>query len=341
MIRHWLIGLALVFTTLALLPAQPQTALLKRYSFEERHMGTLFRIVLYAPDEEVAKKAAAAAFERIAQLDRIMSDYKDDSELMLLCKKAGSGPVPVSDDLLTVLQRAREISEMSDGAFDVTVGPVVKLWRRARRNREMPTAKEIERAVQLVDYRRVSIDATKKTVTLLKEGIQIDLGGIAKGYAAEAALAVLRRFGIARALVAGGGDVAVLDPPPGTRGWKIALGSLANPAKEASAYLALANACVSTSGDAEQFVLIDGKRFSHHVDPKTGMALVGRRSVSVIAFNGKQADGVATAACVLGPQRGKEMLEARPDYAGLLVFETGDGLMTTPTSNFETFRWKE
>src|SRR5262249_4059054 len=186
----------------------------------------------------------------IAELDGIMSDYRPASELMRLCKKAGGAPVRVSEDLFAVLQRAQEISRLSGGAFDVTVGPVVRLWRRARRTRQMPDPKELEGALALVGYLNIRPDAKARTAQLRREGILLDLGAIARGYAADAALAVLRRFGITRALVAAGGDIAVGEAPPDAEGWKVGVAPLKDAGARPSRYLMLKNAGVSTSGDA-------------------------------------------------------------------------------------------
>src|SRR5262249_53417322 len=151
-------------------------------------MGTQFKIVLYAPDDGTAAKAKQAAFERIAALDGIMSDYRPTSELMRLCQKAGGDSVKVSGDLFTVLTRAQEVADLSDGAFDVTVGPLVRLWRRARRTQQLPPADELAAAKALVGFRKVRLDAREHTVQLRQAGMQLDLGGIAKGYAADQAL---------------------------------------------------------------------------------------------------------------------------------------------------------
>src|SRR5262249_53584873 len=158
------------------------------------------RIVFYAPDEAVAKEAAKQAFARIAELNKIMSDYIDDSELMKLCKRPREW-VKVSDDLFSILGTSRKISVKSDGAFDITIGPVVRLWRRARRTLEMPSPEALKKALALVDYKNVELDPATNSVRLAIDGILLDLGGIAKGYAAQAALAVLLRFGFNHALV--------------------------------------------------------------------------------------------------------------------------------------------
>jgi FAD:protein FMN transferase len=339
MVKHHIQALALFLAGLASFP-QPAPRGLGRFEYTQVHMGTEFRIVLYAQDEDTAKKAADAAFARIAELDDIMSDYKQASELMRLCKQAGGEPIRVSDDLLAVLDRALEISRLTDGAFDVTVGPVVRLWRRARRTLEMPGDEDLQTACKLVGYRQVVLDAKAKTVRLTAKGILLDLGGIAKGFAARAALAVLRRHGIRQALVAGGGDIAVSEAPTGAAGWRIGIGPLANPSAKPSHYLSLSNAAVSTSGDAEQYVVIGGKRYSHIVDPKTGLGLTTRMSVTVIMTDGNTSDGLATAMCVLGPERGLPILEKIAGSAALFVTGTEKGPNFRPSERFGQFEVK-
>jgi thiamine biosynthesis lipoprotein len=285
-------------------------------------MGTTVRIVLYAPDEATAMKAAAAAFARIAELNRIMSDYDPESELMRLCKNAGKASVPVSLDLFRVLQESEKYGRLSDGAFDISIGPVVRLWRKARKTGEMPSADAIRAALESVDYRKIQLDPVGRTVRLLLVGMLLDLGGIAKGYAADAALAVLRQHGITRALVALGGDIAVGDPPPDAAGWRVGVSSLKNSDEPPRYHLVLKNAGVSTAGDLHQAVEIGGKRYSHIIDPKTGQGLVGRRSATVVAPNATTSDGLDTAMCVMGPDRGMAMIEKLDGVAALYVYET-------------------
>ncbi|MCE9531383.1 MAG: FAD:protein FMN transferase, partial [Planctomycetes bacterium] len=184
---------------------------LQRFEYDEPHMGTKFRIVLYASNKDAADKAAKAGFARVAELNGIMSDYLATSELMRLCKKfeeKNNEPVKVSDDLFFVLKKAREVSILSDGAFDVTIRPLVVLWRQARRTQRLPDPKELAEAKAKVGYRHLELDEKTQTVKLKIPGIQIDLGGIAKGYAADEVLKVLATHGIHNALVAAGGDIA-------------------------------------------------------------------------------------------------------------------------------------
>jgi thiamine biosynthesis lipoprotein len=298
---------------------------LQRYTFSEPHMGTKVRITLYAPDEATARKAAQAAFARIVELNKIMSDYDPDSELMRLCKTAGKEPVAVSVDLFRVLAEAEKYAKLSDGAFDISIAPVVRLWRKARKTGQMPSAEAIKQALERVDYRKIQLNPLGRTVRLLLLGMMLDLGGIAKGYAADAALEVLRRHGITRALVALGGDIAVGEPPPDAKAWRIGVAPLRSAEDPPRHYLLLRNVGVSTAGDLHQAVEIGGKRYSHIIDPRTGMGLVGRRSATVIAPNATMSDGLDTAICVMGPERGLAMLEKLDSVAALYVYETEKG----------------
>jgi thiamine biosynthesis lipoprotein len=314
--------------------ARPAEPALTRFEFESKHMGTTFRVVLYAADKDAAERAKIAAFARVAELDGIMSDYKKDSELMRLCaafvKEVGE-PVRVSDELFFVLSKAEELSRASDGAFDVTVGPVVQLWRLARRTQQPPDAKELTDALAKVGYRRVQLDPQKRTVRLLTPGMQLDLGGIGKGYAADEAIKLLReKFGITRALVAAAGDITCGDPPPDRDAWAVDIAPIAKGQKPRA--LRLANAAVSTSGDLEQFVEINGVRYSHIVDPKTGLGVTGRRSVTVIARQGITADSMTKAVMLLPPEKGLALVEATDGAAAYIVVVGRDEKVETTSS---------
>jgi thiamine biosynthesis lipoprotein len=327
-----LVGGLLVLTPVPTAPAGPRA----RHEFTEPYMGTTFRIVLYASTGEEAERAAHAAFARVADLDRILSDYKADSELSSLGRRAGGPPVAVGPDLWRVLSAAQEWARRSGGAFDVTVGPVVQLWRRARRTSESPAEAALASARTLVGHDKLRLDAVARTAWLAEAGMRLDLGGIAKGFAADEAQAVLRAHGITRALVAAGGDIVVSGPPPDREGWSVEV-ALPPPLNDPGGHaLELRDAAVSTSGDAEQFVTLGGVRHSHIVDPRTGMALPGRSGVTVIAPTGTEADALATAVSVLGPQRGVELVEATPGAAARISREGPAGV-----ERVESRLWKE
>jgi thiamine biosynthesis lipoprotein len=307
---------------------------LARFEYSQPHMGTLVRIVLYAPDAPTADAAAQAAFSRITVLDETLSDYRDSSELIQVSRQSGGGPIEVSDDLFRVLRVAQRVARESDGAFDVTVGPLSVLWRHARRVRELPDAASVAEARARVGRDKLQLDEQRHTVRLTTPAMQLDLGGIAKGFAADEAAAVLTRRGIGAALVAAGGDIVATGPPPGQRGWRVAVASIEG-ADRPAGYLNLRDAAVSTSGDAEQFVVLGGVRYSHVFDPRTGAALTGRRSTTVVARDGMTADALDTAVSVMGAIKGLTLVESTPGAAVLVVEET-DGV----TRAHESSRWR-
>jgi thiamine biosynthesis lipoprotein len=222
-----------------------------------------------------------------------------------------------------VLSKGQELAKGSDGAFDMTVGPVVKLWRIARRTQKMPDEQELAEAKAKVGYRKMELNAKDRTVRLLVPGMRLDLGGIAKGYAADEAQVVLKKHGITSALVAAGGDIAVSDAPPNSPGWKIAIEPLTKDSPHRS--LRLQNAAVSTSGDAEQFVVINGVRYSHIIDPKTGLGQTGRRSVTVVANKGIDSDSMTKAVMILPREKALALVEATDSAAALIIVLTDKG----------------
>jgi thiamine biosynthesis lipoprotein len=253
----------------------------------EPHMGTLVRIQVYAADEAQAKAAFRAGFGRIAELDALLSDYRPDSEVNRL-------PARIGPDLFRVLEAAQALAAETGGAFDVTVGRVTRLWREARRLGRPPDAAALRDALAHTGYRKLRLDPATRGIALDDPEIRLDLGGIAKGYAAGEALAAISAAGVRSALVAISGDLAFSDAPPGQRGWRIDAGGRV---------LELANAAVSTSGAAEQHL----GPYSHIVDPRTGMGLTDPIAVTVVARRGIDADAIATAASVLGAERAKAL----------------------------------
>jgi thiamine biosynthesis lipoprotein len=311
----------LVLLAAVLQPAVPaaQPAALSEHEFHEHHMGTMFRIVLHATSRSVAERASARAFARIAELDARFSDYRHDSEVNRVSRDAVDRPVEVSGDLFDVLSTAQAMSVQSGGAFDVTAGALTHLWRRARRLGRLPAAADIETARRTSGYDALVLDAAARTVRLLRRGMRLDLGGIGKGYAADAALAELRGAGVTRALVAAGGDIAAGDAPPDAQGWTVRLAAFEGEAPGSP--LVLVRAAVSTSGDTEQWLEADGVRYSHIVDPRTGRALTERRLASVVARKATTSDMLATAVSVAGVKEGVRLVEGTPGAALLMGVE--------------------
>jgi FAD:protein FMN transferase len=314
--------------------AQPAPEL-TRIELTEPQMGTQMRLVVYADDEARARTAMRAAFDRVAELNRTLSDYQPTSELMRLCARAGQGPIAVSPDLFRILDVAQTLARRTNGAFDVTSGTLTHLWRRARRFSEVPPTSRVTEALALSGFRHLHLDASKRTATLDTPGMTLDLGGLAKGYAADQAIAVLESHGLTRALAALGGDVVVSAPPPDRDGWTIDVSSLDVPGAPHPSALVLRDAAVSTAGDAEQWMTADGVRYSHILDPRTGWPMTVRSSTTVIARRGLDADRLDTAIAVLGPEEGLPLAEETPGAAVLSVRQQPDGRITIHQSS----RW--
>lgn len=315
-----------------------ESVALSRYEFNEPQMGVPFRIVLYATSETEAQTASSAAFARIKQLNDILSDYDPESELSKLSRTSGSGQrVKVSDDLWFVLKRAQEMSERSAGAYDITVGPVVNLWRKARRDKKFPDASRLAEALKAVGYEKLRLNSTDRTAELLVPNMRLDLGSIAKGFAVDEGLKVLGKYGIKRALVAGAGDLAVSNPPPGKKGWRIEIAPLDAPDAPEKKFVLLKNIALGTSGDLFQRLEIDGKRYSHIVDPHTGIGLTDHSLVNAIAKDCVTANTLATTASVLGPEKGLELAEKTSGAAIRILRKPNKTIEEVESRGFKKF----
>lgn len=277
-------------------------------------MGTTFRVVLYAEGQEQAKQAAQAAFARIDELNQIFSDYEEDSEVSRLSRSAGSGKkVPISSELWEVLHYAKKLSKKSGGAFDVSIGPLSKLWRRAFRQMEFPSPDKIAEAKALVDYRKIKLYRKHRRAKLAREGMRLDLGGIAKGYTVDAVYRELQKQGIHRTLVDGGGDIYAGDPPPGQSGWEVQLLSLKegeNPKK-----IVLTKRAIASSGSTYKFLEWNGERYSHIIDPRTGLGITETDIINVAAGSCMQADAFASTLSILNDLERTSLLDRFPQLA--------------------------
>ena len=279
----------------------------ERYEHEEVHLGTLVRIILYAHSQEVAEKAVKEAFASFVTVNEMMNTYDSDSELSKLNR---SQCAYVSKEIFTVLKAAKHYSTLSDGAFDVTAAPMVRLWRRSSRLRELPSEQLIAQAKELVGNHLWELEEQTQTIRLLKPGMRLDLGGIAKGYAIDRAFEIIQTHGITSLLVDAGGDFRVGLPPPNTEGWRIA--------KDNKIYF-MKETAMATSGGRFQFVEIDGTRYAHIVDPKTGLGITGLHTVYVTAPTAMEADALATAVSVLGKEKGKKLISTLPKVSVEIV----------------------
>ena len=319
---------SLVMLVIGLLPlvgrANPCVENWTHYQRSEVHMGTQFIITLYVTENLSAKAGLDGAFARIAKLDAILSNYRSDSELNRFCATAPhAAPMVLGDELWTVLSKSQELSRRSGGAFDVTVGPLTKLWRRARRRKTLPSDALLQLALHRTGYQYLHLDARQQSGWLEFSDMQLDLGAIAKGYAADEALRILKSHGITRACVDAGGDLALGGPPPEKEGWRIGIAS-SNENGLPKTFLMLANRGVATSGDLWQFIEINGQRYSHILDPHTGLGLTTRTSATVIANDCATADSLASAVVVLGPDRGIALVADYPGAATVVTTPSGE-----------------
>ncbi len=286
---------------------------LTRFEYAQIHMGMRTRLVVYATDENAAVNACRAAFARIADVDRAASDYLIDSELNRVVRTAATQPIKVSDDLWTLFNEALKLSELTDGGFDITVGPLVQLWRKARKDHVLPKKEDIETARTFVGWRKITLDPANHSVRLAQSGMKLDMGGIAKGYAGDRAIETLRAHGINSALCEAGGDIVVGDAPPGKDGWVVGIEDHGLAAPES---VAIHNCAISTSGDTEQFVEIAGLRYSHVVDPHTGIGMTTRAMGTVTGPKGLWTDGLSKAVYLVPEDKMDDLLKHYPGTKG-------------------------
>jgi thiamine biosynthesis lipoprotein len=294
-------------------------------------MGVDWSITVFAADTHAGRRAIDAGFAEAARIERVLSDYDPASELSRLSAAAPTPhPVAVGDDLWRVLIEADAMQRLSGGAFDLTVGPLTRLWRQSRRSGHLPRPDRLAAARDSVGWHNVLLDPDRRTVALTRPGMRLDPGGIGMGYAVDRVLAVLVDRGIDSAMVDASGDVGVSGPPPGTAGWRIRVDAV--PGADDGETVLLADAAVTTSGDARQFVEIEGRRYSHVVDPRSGIGIDGPAAVTVIAADCTTADALATAASVLGPDAGPKVVARVPGAAARFFWLDGQAprIVVTP-----------
>jgi thiamine biosynthesis lipoprotein len=298
-------------------------------------MGTFARVTVIAADSRAGAKCIEAALAEIRKVDDLMSDYKEDSEISRVNKDAFDRPVEVGESTFEVIRRSIEFSRLTDGAFDITVGPLVQLFRKAKYKGIAPTPEQIADAKTRVGYEKLILNDAHRTVRFTVEGMGLDLGGIAKGYAIDKAIEAAQKLGASGAMVDIGGDVRCFGiPPKGREKWIVGLQDPNIDDFGGSGLLLklqVSDAAVTTSGDYQQFAIIDGKRQSHIIDRRTGKSAEGLSSVTIIAPNAADADAIATAVSVLGPEKGIELIEKLPQTEAILISPAPEYRLTATT----------
>lgn len=296
------------------------TAQVKRYTFSQPKMGSPFGIILYASDSAKANTTAKQAFALVDSLNTIFSDYLDSSELNKLSATAGTDSfVYVSPLLYQIISDSKKAWRKSNGAFDITIGPLSHLWRTARREKRFPTPQEIQLAKSKTGFEKVIIDTLSHRIKLLQKDMQLDLGGIAKGFIAQQVIDFLRSKNITAALVDAGGDIACSNAPPEKNGWTIGINIPEQTDELLNNTIMLQNKSVATSGDVYQYMVQDGKKYSHIIDPRTGYGVTFQRNVTIIANDGATADWLATACSILPVKKAKRLAK---QYKASLIIAT-------------------
>ncbi len=303
------------------MPPQPENL---RFEAQHAAMGTVYSIAAYAPPSICLEDAVGLAFSEIDHLDELMSHYRPPSEICAINRGAFPAPMTVSAELFALLEDAFRLSEATRGAFDVTVGAMMKAWGFFRQSGRVPSAGELAQTLERTGFRRVRLDPQLRTVAFTSPGIEIDLGAIGKGYAVDRAAAILHERGVHNALISSGtSSIAALGAPPGQPGWKIAVCDPYDRRKQARA-LRLRNLSISISGGSEQVFVLDGRAYVHLLDPRTGFPVEGMLMSAVISTNNAQTDALSTAFFVLGVEGTREFL-ARNHGLTAILFKPGEG----------------
>ena len=316
---------------------------LKLFKKASLSMGTVFETTIYAPDKYVAEKTFNDVFQEINRLDYLMSNYKKGSVLSQLNKNASSEPTVCNKELANVIEQSLQYSEITDGTFDITIGPLMKKWGFFKKQGRVPGKEELESVLESVSYKNITVEEkakkslaknpiTLKTVYFKNTGTQIDLGGIGKGYAVDRAVTVLKQNGISSALINFAGNIYTFGTPPGKDSWVIGLQHPRN-SEGLLGTFEIKDKAVSTSGDYEKFFTIEGKRYSHIIDPRTGHPVKGIVSVTIVTGNATRADALSTGVFVLGLEKGMNLIEQLQDVEGIIVYEDADSRLSTKTSS--------
>lgn len=282
-------------------------------------MGNRFEITVVSKNEAIANKCIDDAVAEIRRIESLLTTFNESSQTNLINRNAGIKPVKVDKELVDLILRSKRISELTQGAFDITYGSIDKrLWNFDRSMTSLPDAVTAKKLVQLINYRNVIVDERKNTVLLKEKGMRIGFGGIGKGYAAEMAKRVLQDRGVKNGIVNAAGDLTAWGYQPGGKPWTIGIAD-PNAARQPFSHLDITNTSIATSGNYEKFILINGKKYSHTIDPKTGLPVTGVKSVTIICPNAEIADAMATPVMIMGVKVGLNMINQVKNLACIII----------------------
>ena len=320
----------LVFSTPLL---QAQT---RKFSYSEMKMGSAFNLIIVSADSNKANHLARKSYELVDSLNHIFSNYDSSSELSKINASAGLLPYKMSRAMLDLVQKSQYAYIQSKGAYDISIGPLSSLWRNARKAKLFPEASTVLATKKLVGFAQVKINKRLGTIFLPNANMQLDFGGIAKGYIAQWVINFLKANGIQQALVDAGGDIVMSGPPLNQQGWLIGVNLPETTDQLLNKKLQLSNCSVATSGDVYQFIEYKGVKYSHIINPLTGYGVTNLRNVTIVAKTGATADWLATACSILPIQEAKQL--AISHQAALLITTLKNGkLVFEATPNFKNY----
>ena len=316
------------------------TAQLKRFQFTENKMGSPFTIIFYCEDSANAGGVAKECFELVDHFNDIFSDYSITSEVGKLSLIPVVKDQKVSDELFDVILLSKQAWVRSGKTFDVTIGALTQLWRKAKKENRFPTKEEINAAKDQTGFEHLVINESSKTISFKKPGMRFDFGGIVPGYTAQKIIDLLKKRNIIHALIDASGDIVMSDPPPGKKGWTVGINFPESKYEILDKKLELTDFAVSTSGDVYRYLIHDGKRYSHIIDPRTGYGVTSQRNVTVINKYGADADWLATACSILPIKKALGL--AKKEHAAVFIATlNGEAIITYSSKNFDRFFQKD
>lgn len=313
--------------------ASPRQSQIVKYQEARRLMWTKFEIVAYGTERPRLVAAANAAFEEIDRLDRQMSNYSQGSDLTHINRTAAKAKVRVEKELFELLKLALDYSRTTDGTFDITVGPLMKVWGFFKGQGRLPEPNELKTVLAKTGYAHVTLDTRARTIRFDREGVELDLGGIAKGYAVDKAAEILRESGVTAALITCGSSIVAIGAPPGEPSWRVDVSNPLDPSNRLTS-IELKDQALSTSGCYEKIFTLNGKTYCHIMDPRTGYPIQEMLSATVLTPRGVDAEVFSKALMVLGVEKAKNFVKQRKDIRAILCYRQADGTVESTRLNF-------
>jgi len=297
-------------------------------------MGNRFEITVVADDPLWADECIADAVKEISRIEKLFTTFNESSQTNLINQNAGVRPVKVDKEVFDLIERSKKISALTQGAFDITYGSIDKrLWNFDKTMTSLPDPETAKELIRLINYRNVILDENKCTVFLKEKGMRIGFGGIGKGYAAEKAKSLLQQKGVKSGIINAAGDLTAWGYQPDGRPWTIGIAD-PNTARQAFSFLEVTNTSIATSGNYEKFITIGGKKYSHTIDPKTGLPVRGIKSVTIICPNAEIADAMATPVMIMGIKTGLNMINQMKGI-GVIIIDDYDNIYTSKNINLK------